>query len=174
MSKQSFTVNSGTQKHKIEFEKSGEYNGSIDGKEFSCDVISTSTDQRRFHVLRENKSYEVEIVKADPAAKTVTVKVNGRNYPLEIKDKYDELLHSLGMDKIGSVKVNELKAPMPGLVLDIIVSEGQTIKKGDPVVVLEAMKMENILKSPADVTVKKIAVKKGTAVEKNQVLIQFS
>lgn len=173
MSKQSFTVSSGNQKHKLEFEKAGTYTGSIDGKEFSCDVISTSTDQRRFHVLRENKSYEVEIVKADPAAKTVTVKVNGHNYPLEIKDKYDELLHSLGMDKVGSVKVNELKAPMPGLVLDIVVSEGQAVKKGDPIVVLEAMKMENILKSPADVTVKKIAVKKGTAVEKNQVLILF-
>jgi biotin carboxyl carrier protein len=78
------------------------------------------------------------------------------------------------MDKLHSAKVNELKAPMPGLVLDIVVSEGQEVKKGDALVVLEAMKMENILKSPADVVVKKISVKKGTAVEKNQVLVLFN
>ncbi|MBI3511745.1 MAG: biotin/lipoyl-binding protein [Bacteroidetes bacterium] len=159
--------------------------GNINGKDFLCDVISTSLNgtistssdeakSNRFHVLRDHKSYEVEIVKADVAAKTLTVKVNGHSYSLNIKDKYDELLHSLGMDKLHSAKVNELKAPMPGLVLDVVVNEGQLVKKGDALVVLEAMKMENILKSPADVTVKKISVKKGTAVEKNQVLVLFS
>lgn len=173
MTKQSFTVSSGPLTHKLEFEKPGEYKGMIDGKEFSCDIVPTGGGDRRFHIIRDDKSYEVEIVKADPAAKTLTVKVNGALYPIQVKDKYDELLHSLGMDKIGSAKVNELKAPMPGLVLEVVVGEGQAVKKGDPIVVLEAMKMENILKSPADVTVKKIAVKKGTAVEKNQVLIQF-
>jgi biotin carboxyl carrier protein len=70
-------------------------------------------------------------------------------------------------------KVNDVKAPMPGMVFNVLVSEGQDIKKGDPLIVLEAMKMENVLKSPTDGTVKKIAVTKGVAVEKNQVLIQF-
>jgi acetyl/propionyl-CoA carboxylase alpha subunit len=173
MEKQSFTVTvGGNKKHKIEFEKAGSFNGTIDGKEFSCDVISP--EGQRFHILRDNRSYEVEITKADVSAKTLTVKVNGNPYPLQISDKFDELLHSLGMDKIAGAKVNELKAPMPGLVLDIVVEEGQAVKKGEPIVVLEAMKMENILKAPADVTVKKIAVKKGTAVEKNQVLVQFA
>jgi acetyl/propionyl-CoA carboxylase alpha subunit len=172
MEKQSFTVSSGNAKHKIEFEKPGEWSGGIDGKPFSCDVLQNGSN--RFHVIRDHKSYEVEILKADILAKTLTVKVNGRSYPLQVTDKFDELLRSLGMDKAAGSKVNELKAPMPGLVLDIVVSEGLAVKKGDPVVVLEAMKMENILKSPADVTVKKIAVKKGTAVEKNQVLVQFA
>ena len=62
---------------------------------------------------------------------------------------------------------------MPGMVLNILVTEGQDIKKGDPLIVLEAMKMENVLKSPTDGIVKKINVNKGIAVEKNQVLIQF-
>lgn len=177
MEKQSFTVTTGEQKHKIESEsfrvdQPGVFTGTIDGNEFSCDVISTGG--KRFHVLRDDKSYEVEILDVNADEKTVLVKVNGNKYPLAIADKFDELLHSLGMDKIAGAKVNELKAPMPGLVLDVIVSEGQAVKKGDAIVVLEAMKMENILKSPADVTVKKISVKKGTAVEKNQVLVQFN
>ena len=62
---------------------------------------------------------------------------------------------------------------MPGLVLDIRVVEGDAVKKGDPILVLEAMKMENIIKSPTDGIVKKINVKKGVAVEKSQVLIHF-
>ena len=172
MEKQSFTVTSGSQKHKVELEKAGAWSGSIDGKPFNCDVISTGG--QRFHVLRDNRSYDVEILESNAAEKTVTVKINGRLYPLSVADKYDELLRSLGMDKIAGAKVNELKAPMPGLVLDIVVTEGQAVKKGDPIVVLEAMKMENILKSPGDATVKKISVQKGTAVEKNQVLILFA
>ncbi len=78
------------------------------------------------------------------------------------------------MDSLNSSKVNEVKAPMPGLVLDIRVSEGDEVKKGDPILVLEAMKMENIIKSPTDGVIKKINVKKGLAVEKNQVLINFA
>lgn len=178
MNNESYTVTvGGKEEHKIVFDQKGMYSGTINGKSFACDVISTSLDtsaeSKRFHVIRDNKSYDVEILEHDVAEKTLSVKVNGHTYALKVADKYDDLLRSLGMDKIAGTKVNELKAPMPGLVLDIIVSEGQEVKKGDPVVVLEAMKMENILKSPADVTVKKISVQKGTAVEKNQVLIQF-
>ncbi len=85
----------------------------------------------------------------------------------------DFLLQSMGLDTLNSKKINEIKAPMPGLVLDIKVSEGSVVKKGDVLLVLEAMKMENNLKSPADGIVKKIVAKKGTAVEKNQLLISF-
>ena len=70
-------------------------------------------------------------------------------------------------------KVNDLKAPMPGLVLDILVKEGDKINKGDTLIVLEAMKMENALKAIADATVKKVSVKKGNTVDKNQVLVQL-
>ena len=62
---------------------------------------------------------------------------------------------------------------MPGMVLNILVAEGQEVKKGEALIILEAMKMENILKSPTDGVIKKIAINKGVAVEKNQILIQF-
>jgi biotin carboxyl carrier protein len=145
--------------------------GTIDGKQFSWDVIEVKNGS--FHVIKNNRSYSVEVIKADVNEKSFLVLVNGNKYQLNVKDKFDELLKSLGLDNMKSNKVNEIKAPMPGLVLDIRVSEGSEVKKGDPILVLEAMKMENILKSPTDGVVKKINVKKGVAVEKNQVLINF-
>lgn len=161
----------GDTEYRIELNDSGKANGTINGDIFSCDLLDSGNN--RFHIIRENKSYELEILDADLNEKTMLVKVNGRDYEVALSDRYDELLKSLGMDKVLSAKVNEMKAPMPGLVLDIRVSEGQAVSKGEPIIVLEAMKMENILKSPADVVVKKIVVKKGLAVEKGQVLVTF-
>jgi biotin carboxyl carrier protein len=101
------------------------------------------------------------------------IKINQTTYNVSVKDKYDELLHQLGLDKALSNKLTNIKAPMPGLVLNILVGEGTEVKKGDALIVLEAMKMENILKAPADAKVKSVSVKKGMAVEKNQILIEF-
>jgi biotin carboxyl carrier protein len=70
-------------------------------------------------------------------------------------------------------KISEIKSPMPGLVLDILVQPGDVIKKGDQVLVLEAMKMENIIKSQTDAVVKSVPIEKGVAVEKGQVLVKF-
>lgn len=146
--------------------------GTIDGKPFAWDVIEVKNGS--FHVIKDRRSYTVEVIKADPAEKSFLVSVNGNKYQLNVKDKFDELLKSLGFDDLNAKKVNEIKAPMPGLVLDVRVAVGDAVKKGDPILVLEAMKMENIIKSPTDGTVSKINVKKGIAVEKNQVLINFS
>ncbi|MBY0435500.1 MAG: acetyl-CoA carboxylase biotin carboxyl carrier protein subunit, partial [Cyclobacteriaceae bacterium] len=70
-------------------------------------------------------------------------------------------------------KVNAVKAPMPGLIIDLRVNAGDTVKTGDPLLVLEAMKMENIIKAPGDGTVKQVKIKKGDSVEKGQLLIEF-
>ncbi len=145
--------------------------GTSNGKTIEADILNTGHQQ--YHLLLNNQSYNIELVKADYAEKKLVVKVNGKKYTLDIKDKYDELLHNLGLDNIAAKKINDVKAPMPGMVLNILVSEGQQVKKGDSLLVLEAMKMENVLKSPTDGVIKKIVATKGTAVEKNQLLIQF-
>ena len=141
------------------------------GQEISLD-IANGTGQH-FHILQNNISYRAEVVSFNRDEKLCSVKVNGNIYSLEIKDQYDELLHQLGLDNLNKVKIAELKAPMPGLVLKILVSEGDEVKKGENILVLEAMKMENIIKSPGDVKIKSIKVKSSDKVEKNQVMVLF-
>lgn len=162
-----------TNEHKVDLQKSsnGIIEGTLNNILFNSEIIKVRDGV--FHIIKDYKSYTVEIVKQIPEEKKLTVKINNTSYNLSIKDKYDELLHNLGLDTLTSKKVNDIKAPMPGMVFKILVEEGQEIKKGDPLIILEAMKMENVLKSPTDGTIKKIAVKTGIAVEKNQILIHF-
>jgi len=143
----------------------------IDGKLFDWDAIQLS--EGHFHILHDKKSYRAEVVKADKATKTFILKINNHLHTVELKDKFDLLLEKLGMSNGATHKVNNVKAPMPGLIIDLKVQAGDQVKAGDPLLILEAMKMENILKSPGDGVVKTVKVKKGDTVEKNQVLIEF-
>lgn len=126
-----------------------------------------------FHLIENHQSYEVELLNVDKRNKVVSLLLNGQKYECQINDSLDLLLEKMGMGAGATSKINEIKAPMPGLVLDIKVAPGDELSKGDGVLVLEAMKMENLIKSPGDGVVKSIAVKKGEAVEKNQVLIRL-
>lgn len=144
----------------------------VDGAELAIDLADLSGGH--VHMLYQNRSYKMELVSEDKAEKTSVIKVNGTLYKIAIEDQYDLLLKQLGLDSIKSNKMQEIKAPMPGLVLNVLVEEGQEVNKGDNLLVLEAMKMENIIKSPSSGVVKKIRVNKGDKVEKNEILIQFS
>ena len=148
------------------------YDFALEGNEKGIDIIEVK--EGIFHIIKDNKSYNAEVLKANKEEKNFVIRVNRNKYTVQIKDKYDDLLKELGIDTTSSKKIKEMKAPMPGLVVDVRVKEGDTVKKGDALVVLQAMKMENILKSPSDVVVKKIHVKKEDVIEKNQILISFS
>lgn len=145
--------------------------GELNNTLFKSEIIKIN--EGFYHLIKDNKSYTLEVINHIVEEKKLTVKINNTTYTLSIKDKYDQLLKNLGLDTLAAKKVNDIKAPMPGMVFKILVSEGQEIKKGDGLIVLEAMKMENVLKSPTDGIIKKIAVTTGVAVEKNQLLIQF-
>lgn len=152
----------------IEIEKN---NLKVNGEEIFID--SAGLNNGTAHLLYKHQSYNTEVISIDKAAKTCQVKVNGTVYAVNVEDQYDQLLQQLGLDNLASNKITEIKAPMPGLVLNVMVAEDAEVKKGDSLLILEAMKMENILKSSTDGIVKKIAVVKGDKVEKNQILIQF-
>ncbi len=147
------------------------FEGVLNDKNVSGNFIKINESQ--YHFLYNNLSYTIEVIKFNNEDKTLVLKINNQRFTLTIKDKYDELLKNLGLDNLTAKKVSDIKAPMPGMVLNILVTEAKEVKKEDILVILEAMKMENSLKASADGTVKKIVAVKGTAVEKNQVLIQF-
>jgi len=143
----------------------------INGGKIDADVQPLNASA--YHVINNLQSYNVEVVSFNTAEKTAEIKVNNNTYNVTAKDQFDILLDKLGLSSLNAAKVSEIKAPMPGMVLKVFVNEGMEIKKGDNLFVLEAMKMENIIKAPADVTVKKVKIKPGDKVEKGQVLMMF-
>lgn len=143
----------------------------IDGNPASWDIADLGDGH--YHILYQGKGYQAEIVQVDRAAKSVTLKLNTVNYTVQLKDKFDLLLEKMGMQGGASGKVNNIKAPMPGLIIDLRIKVGDTVQPGDALLVLEAMKMENVLKSPGAGTIRNLKIKKGDTVEKGQVLIEF-
>ena len=143
----------------------------VDAIPFEWDL--SRIDSRHFHIIHDHRSYEAEIVKVNWEEKKFVVKVNDRKFEIHIKDKFDMLLEKMGMSDLASQHATDIKAPMPGLIVDILVKEGDPVKKGDSIMILEAMKMENVIKAPGDGEVNSILVSKGDSVEKNQVLLGF-
>jgi biotin carboxyl carrier protein len=137
----------------------------------NLDAVSVEKD--KFHVLKNHIPYKAEIVSADFLAKKYTIRVNNNIYEVAIEDTLDILIKSMGIERGRTKVVNAIKAPMPGLILEINVEVGQTVKENDPLLILEAMKMENSFLSPRDGVIKSIAVEKGHAVDKGQLLIEF-
>lgn len=143
----------------------------LNGEPFGWDFAKTHDGN--FSILYNNRSFNAEVIEADYASKSFVLKINNSVYTVGVKDRFDILLDQLGMSNAASSKVNDLKAPMPGLVVDIKVSVGDAVKKGDTLLILEAMKMENVLKATGDGKVKAIKVAARENVEKNQVMIEF-
>ena len=143
----------------------------IDGKETTIDLVKLLDN--KFHILENHKSYNLEIIHADYNLKRFSIKVNNNIYDLNLQNELDALLDKMGMSAAADDKMDSVKAPMPGLVLDILVEPGQAVNKGDNLLILEAMKMENIIKASGTGIVKSIQVKKKDAAEKNQLLIEM-
>lgn len=136
----------------------------------SLDVQQT---KNKLHILKNKKSDRAEIVKSDFLNKTYQVKINANTYKVDIKNDLDLLIKEMGLSLAASQVVNDIKAPMPGLILDINVSEGDKVAEGDQLLVLEAMKMENAITAPRDAVIKSIQVKTTETVTKNQLLIEM-
>jgi biotin carboxyl carrier protein len=124
-----------------------------------------------YSIVLDGRSYMAQVLKMDKETKMVTIIIDQQEYEVAIEEPIDQLLSAMGIKDAMTRKVNDIKAPMPGLILKILVTPGQIIKKGDPVLILEAMKMENVFKATVDAVVKEVKVTERTAVEKGEVLV---
>ena len=142
-------------------------------KENTSKVDAVSVEKNKFHILQKNLPYKAEIIFSDFNQKKYTVKVNNSIYKVAISNPLDLLIKELGFEVGVSTVIKQLKAPMPGLILEINVQEGQTVNENDNLLILTAMKMENSLLSPRDGVIKSIAINVGDSVIKGDLLIEF-
>lgn len=134
-------------------------------KALSDNVYEISSDNGTKIVL--------EVLAVDYALKTMSIRHQHRIHDLVFKNELDRVLDKMGIKRAVDNINTDIKAPMPGKVIDVLVKEGDQVTKGDGILILEAMKMENVLKAEHDCTIKSILVEKGINVEKNQVLVEL-
>ena len=130
-------------------------------------------DRDFFTISYKGQSFNGEILNRDIENQKLTLKLNHREFEIRKKFELDALIAELGLDKVKIKKLRELGSPMPGRILSIHVKAGDHVKVGDPILSLEAMKMENILKSDGEGIVKRIAIEEEQVVDKGQLLIEF-
>ena len=128
-------------------------------------------DNGRYLLRSGTKLYKIDNVSYDKH--TVHFTIDGKWCKVDVRDEQDLLLDKLGFKTAAEIGEGELNAPMPGKILEVIVKEGDEVSIGDPVAILEAMKMENELKAPIDGVVKTIAVSKNDSVEKNALILEI-
>jgi len=134
----------------------------------SLDIVERNG---QFHIIHENHAHTSKCLSIN--GKALRLLVDGVTYDAEIMDSVDQMVAELGMDQLAQTVVKDIKAPMPGLILDILVEQGQEIKAGDPMLILEAMKMENVIKASSDCIVDTINKNKGDSVDKGEILISM-
>jgi biotin carboxyl carrier protein len=141
-----------------------------DWKNLDCIQIDANT----FHLLENGVSHTITILAADPANRRYTLKIDGEIKETVLLNQLDLLIEQMGLNTTKSKKLSTLHAPMPGLVTGIKATVGQEVEKGTPLLILEAMKMENVIVAPQHTFVKEIKVTIGLAVDKGAVLIEFT
>lgn len=140
----------------------------------NMDVDLVDGHDKEIIIRDENgQQYHAKLEQIDLQTKQISLRLNGELFQVELKDELDRRIEDMGLSVAESQVSNELKAPMPGQVKEVMVQPGQHIEEGDPLLVLVAMKMENILKSPTSGIIEAVAVQPEDIVNKNDVLIRF-
>jgi biotin carboxyl carrier protein len=147
--------------------------------EFSLDsgalsaIDSIQKSESQYHLIHNGRSVLAEVVSKDFLNRTYTLKIGGNRYVVSLGDSLDALIEELGLSLGSSSIANEIHAPMPGLILEVAVAVGDSVSQGDPLCVLEAMKMENALTAPRDGVIKAVHISTGETVDKNALLIEL-
>jgi biotin carboxyl carrier protein len=126
-----------------------------------------------FNLIKDHHCINAKLVAANATAKRLTIEIEGETFDIEIKEQLDQMLEQMGFGKASIKQVKDIKAPMPGLVIEISVTDGQEVREGDKLLILEAMKMENSIIIQNSAIIKKVSVSIGQAVDKGQVLVEL-
>jgi biotin carboxyl carrier protein len=162
-----FIAKLGEQSYGVEIEEIGKslYRVAIDGNEFLVD--GKKTGRTNYSLIVDNRSFEIEV---DNAEDEYRVLVDGRNYHVHLVDERRVRVGG-GQSDIQLQGRQKVSVPMGGKVIAVLVSEGDSVERGQGLVIVEAMKMENEVRSPIGGTVKEVKVKSGDAVEGGAVLL---
>ncbi len=142
-------------------------------KEQANKMDAISVAKNKWHILDQNHSYLCEIVDSDFEKKTYKIIVNSNLYEVEIKDALDLQIEAMGFSSGNSKKLNFIKAPMPGIIISVLVQKNDLVKEGDTLLILEAMKMENAIICPKDAKIKAIHIATADTVDKGKLLIEL-
>ena len=126
-----------------------------------------------YHVVHENRSIDAEVIDSNFLNQTYVIRIKSNIYHVKIHDPHDDLIKKMGYSLGSSKKIDSVKAPMPGIIIDLKVEKGQAVKEGETLLILEAMKMENAIICPVNTVIKEIYVGKGDTVDNNKLLIEF-
>lgn len=162
-----FVARLGDQTYTVEIEETEKsvYRVSVDGNEFLVD--GKKTGRTNYSLIVDSRSFEIEV---DNSGDEYRVLVDGRNYHIHLVDERRMRVGGAqsGLELQGRQNVS---VPMPGKIIAVLVAEGDSVEKGQGLVIVEAMKMENEVRSPIAGAVKEIKVKPGDTVEGGAVLI---
>lgn len=136
-------------------------------------IIVLESEGNHRKILLDQIVYHVLIKEFDYENKTAIINVDGFDFSVKMNEPLDQLIAQLGFLKANKQSVKDIKSPMPGLVVKVFVEVGQSVNEGDKLLTLEAMKMENILKSTGSGVIKNILVLSGDTVEKNSLLVEL-
>jgi|WetSurMetagenome_2_1015567.scaffolds.fasta_scaffold494750_2 biotin carboxyl carrier protein len=150
-------------------EESGTLRIVVDGRPMDNSVVSDQTHHRLLMLL-DSRSFDAEVYRSNG---TTSVLLAGREFPCIVEDERLVSIRKQAGLAAGSSDTM-IKAPMPGLVVRILKNVGDTVAKGERLLIVEAMKMENELKSPIAGKIKEIHAEVGRPVDKGQVLITLS
>ena len=137
----------------------------------TADLVRKSPAE--FHLIKDHRSINARLVETDITGKKLKIEIAGEIFDIEIKDELDQLLEIMELGTASKKQVKEIRAPMPGLVLEIAVTDGQQVQEGDKIIILQAMKMENSINIHTQATIGRVMVTAGQAVEKGQVLVKL-
>jgi len=141
----------------------------VETKLYAPDILERAPG--RFHVLVNGRSLRLRLIDRDSDG--LVMECNGLRYKVGIKTALEQLLDKMGVATVNNRGPAKVQAPMPGLVLRVLTQVGAVVAPGDPLIVLESMKMENTLRANGAGTVVEIPVQAGHAVEKGQLLVKF-